>query len=822
MKYPFHEVESKWQKFWEEKKVYKTELTKIEKKLYCLVMFIYPSAAKMHIGHWYNYGPTDSWARFKKLKGFNVFEPMGYDAFGLPAENYAIKTGVHPKDSTLKNINDIRIMMKQMGGMYDWDAELMTCVPEYYKWNQWLFLQLYKKGLAYRKNAPVNWCPSCQTVLANEQVLSDGNCERCGTTVIQKNLTQWFFKITNYVDELLKGLDKIDWPEKTKLMQENWIGRSVGTEVEFAIEGYDEKITVFTTRPDTLFGVTYVVLAPEKELVQRIAKPEFKEGVDQYIESVESFSEIERTSTVKEKTGVPTGAYAINPVNDERVPIWIADYALATYGTGCVMAVPGHDERDFEFAKKFNLPIRKVILQPDSNVEAELKEAYTEVGTMVNSGKYDGINSDDGIEKITDDLQAEGLGRRKTNYRLRDWLISRQRYWGTPIPIIYCDKCGEVPVPEDQLPVVLPYDVAFKPDGGSPLASNKEFVETKCPKCGEDAHRDVDTMDTFVDSSWYYLRYMNPNFSDGMFDAKLADSWTPVDMYVGGSEHAVMHLLYARFIHKFIRDIGLVNSDEPFQRLIHQGTITAQGAKMSKSKGNVVDPHSFMENYGADVFRMYLMFMGPYELGGDWSDKGIVGVDRFVQRAYTMFEAHSNIVKKFPAKDKYEISELTEVEKSVYRKVNQSIQKTDVEIENFRFNTAVATLMELSNEMKNLSDCRKDLQTYALERFAVMIAPLAPHLGEECWKLIGNEKSLFEKPICFEVDENALTVDSMTIVIQINGKVRSKIDLPVNTSEAEVKLAVFADEKVKSYTDNKQVVKEIYVPNKIYNIVVKQ
>jgi leucyl-tRNA synthetase len=821
MKYPFQEVESNWQKFWEEKKVYKTDLTKLEKKLYCLVMFIYPSAAKMHIGHWYNYGPTDSWARFKKLKGFNVFEPMGYDAFGLPAENYAIKTGVHPKDSTLKNIKDIRDMMKQMGGMYDWDAELMTCVPEYYKWNQWLFLQLYKKGLAYRKNAPVNWCPSCQTVLANEQVLSDGNCERCGTTVIQKNLTQWFFKITNYVDELLEGLENIDWPEKTKLMQKNWIGKSIGAEVEFAIEGSNEKITVFTTRPDTLFGVTYVVLAPEKELVQRITKREFKDAVDKYIESIKSLSEFERTSTIKEKTGVPTGAYAINPVNGERVPIWIADYALATYGTGCVMAVPGHDERDFELAKKFNLLIRKVILQPHTNVEAELKEAYTEAGTMINSGKYDGINSDDGIEKITDDLQAQGLGRKKTNYRLRDWLISRQRYWGTPIPIIYCDKCGEVPVPEDQLPVVLPYDVAFKPDGGSPLASSKEFVETKCPKCDELAHRDVDTMDTFVDSSWYYLRYMNPNFGDGMFDTKLANAWTPVDMYVGGAEHAVMHLLYARFIHKFIRDLGLVNSNEPFQRLIHQGTITAQGAKMSKSKGNVVDPHSFMENYGADVFRMYLMFMGPYELGGDWSDKGIVGVDRFVQRVYTMFETHSNIAKEFPAKDKYEISELSEVEKSVYRKVNQSIQKTDVEIENFRFNTAVATLMELSNEMKNLGECRKDLQTYALERFAVMIAPLAPHLGEECWKLIGKEKSLYENPIWFDVDEKALSVDNMTIVVQINGKVRSKIDLPVNTSEAEVKQAVFADEKVKSYTDNKQVVKEIYVPNKIYTIVVK-
>lgn len=822
MKYPFKEIEAKWQKFWDENKVNKTDLTKLEKKLYTLVMFIYPSAAKMHIGHWYNYGPTDSWARFKKLKGFNVFEPMGYDAFGLPAENYAIKTGVHPKDSTLKNISDIRSMLKQMGGMYDWDSELMTCVPEYYKWNQWLFLQLYKRGLAYRKNAPVNWCPSCQTVLANEQVLNDGACERCGTIVIQKNLTQWFFKITDYADELLDGLNKIDWPEKTKLMQINWIGKSFGTEVEFAIEGHEEKITVFTTRPDTLFGVTYVVLAPEKELVQRITKPEFKNGVNKYIESIKSLTEIERTSTVKEKTGVPTGAYAINPVNGEKIPIWVADYVLATYGTGYVMAVPAHDERDFEFAKKFDLPIRKVILQEGTEPNEELKEAFTEVGTMINSGKYNGLQSDLGIEKITDDLQAKGLGKKKINYRLRDWLISRQRYWGTPIPIIYCDKCGEVPVPEDQLPVKLPYDVNFKPDGGSPLASNAEFVHTKCPKCGGDAHRDVDTMDTFVDSSWYYLRYMNPHFDKGIFDAELGNAWTPVDTYVGGAEHAVMHLLYARFIHKFIRDIGLVTSDEPFQKLIHQGTITNQGAKMSKSRGNVVDPNSFLDNYGADVFRMYLMFMGPYELGGDWSDKGIVGIDRFVQRTYTMFEAYAGIAKENPAKDKYEISELSDVEKSVYRKVNQAIHKTDIEIDNFRFNTAVAALMELLNEMKNLGECRKDLQTYALERFSVMLAPLGPHLGEECWKILGNEKSLFEKPVWFEVDQNALSVDNVTVVVQINGKVRSKIDLPVNSPQAEVKKAVFEDVKVKSYTDGKEVVKEIYVPNKIYTIVIKQ
>ena len=821
MKYPFQETEKKWQKFWDENKIHKTDLTDLEKKLYCLVMFIYPSGAKMHIGHWYNYGPTDSWARFKKLKGFNVFEPMGYDAFGLPAENYAIKTGVHPKDSTLKNISDIRDMMKQMGGMYDWDAELMTCVPEYYKWNQWLFLQLYKKGLAYRKNAPVNWCPSCQTVLANEQVLNDGNCERCGTTVIQKNLTQWFFKITDYADELLAGLDKIDWPEKTKIMQTNWIGKSSGTEVEFAIEGYDEKITVFTTRPDTLFGVTYVVIAPEKEIVQKITKPDFKKGVDDYIESVKSLSEIERTSTVKEKTGVPTGAFAINPVNGERVPVWIADYALATYGTGCVMAVPGHDERDFAFATKFNLPIKKVILQSGTKEDDPLKEAYTEIGTMINSGIYNGTQSDEGIEKITAELESKGLGRKKINYRLRDWLISRQRYWGTPIPIIYCDKCGEVPVPENELPVVLPYDVDFKPDGGSPLAGNKEFVNVNCPKCGGHAHRDVDTMDTFVDSSWYYLRYMNPSFTGGMFDSALGDKWTPVDMYVGGAEHAVMHLLYARFIHKFLRDIKLVNSDEPFKKLIHQGTITNQGAKMSKSRGNVVDPNIFLENYGADVFRMYLMFMGPYELGGDWSDKGIVGVDRFVQRVYSMFESNANLAREFQAKERYEIADLNETEKSVYRKVNQSIQKVEAELDNFRFNTVVAALMELSNELKNLNDCRKDLAVYILERLALMIAPMAPHLGEECWHLLGKEKSLFQNPAWFEVDEKALSVDSVTIVVQINGKVRSKLELAANSTEADVKKAVYEDEKVKLYTDGKSVVKEIYVPNKIYTIVIK-
>jgi len=822
MKYPFTEVEKKWKKRWEDNKTYKTDLTNLEKALYTLVMFIYPSGSKLHIGHWYNYAPTDSWARYKKLRGYNVFEPMGYDAFGLPAENYAIKTGIHPQDSTFQNIDDIREQLKTMGCMYDWDAELMTCVPEYYKWNQWLFIELYKKGLAYRKNAPVNWCPSCQTVLANEQVQSSGTCERCDTMVERKNLTQWFFKITDYADELLDGLKTIDWPEKTKTMQENWIGKSFGTEVKFGVVGHEDKeIRVFTTRPDTLFGVTYVVLAPELDLVQELTTEEYKAGVDKYIDSIKSLSEIERTSTVKEKTGVFTGAFAINPVNGEKVPIWIADYALATYGTGSVMAVPAHDERDFEFAIKFNLPIKKVILEQGTDENAELTEAFTNSGIMINSGQFNGTDSVDGKSTITEWLSENNVGEKKINYRLRDWLISRQRYWGTPIPVIYCEKCGEMTVPEEQLPVKLPYEVNFKHDGASPLVGNLEFVNTTCPKCGGPATRDVDTMDTFMDSSWYYLRYLNPKFSDGMFDTKLGNDWTPVDMYVGGAEHATMHLLYSRFIHKFLRDIGLVNSDEPFKRLIHQGTITNNGAKMSKSKGNVVNPGSFIEEYGSDVFRMYLMFMGPYELGGDWSDKGIVGVDRFVQRAYSLFESNENISKKVTAKNQFDIESLSPIEKSIYQLVNKTLSKFENEIDNFRFNTAVASLMELNNGLKELTECSDEIKRFALERFATMLAPLAPHMAEECWSIIGNEVGLFDNPVWFEIDEKALVQESVTIIVQVNGKVRAKFDLPIDVEETKVKELAWSDDKVKTHTSEKVIVKEIYIKNKIYNIVVR-
>ena len=816
MRYPYKETEEKWQKYWADNKVHKTNFEKTDNKLYTLVMFIYPSGAKLHCGHWYNYGPTDTWARYKKLKGFNVFEPMGYDAFGLPAENYAIQTGIHPQDSTLKNIKDIRSQLNKIGCMYDWDSELMTCDPKYYKWNQWLFLQLYKKGLAYRKKAPVNWCPKDQTVLANEQVQSDGTCERCGTAVIQKNLSQWFFKITDYAEELLAGLDKINWPDKTKLMQRNWIGKSVGAEVTFLIDGGDEEIKVFTTRPDTLFGATYMVLAPEHSLIDKLTTEKQKQQVEDYKESTKSLTEIERTSTAKEKTGVSIGAFAINPVNGKNIPIWIADYVLLTYGTGAIMAVPGQDERDWEFAEKFNLPIVRTV-QPPDDFEGK---AFPGDGLAINSDFLNGLNVKDAKKKTIKWLEDNDIGKGAINYRLRDWLISRQRYWGTPIPIIHCPACGEVPVDENDLPVELPYDVDFSLGGESPLARNEEYINVKCLKCGTDAKRDPDTMDTFVDSSWYYLRYLDPNISTEMFDKNLSDKWVPVDMYVGGAEHATMHLLYARFIHKFIRDLGLVNSDEPFQNLIHQGTITNQGVKMSKSKDNVVNPDEFTVNYGSDVFRLYLMFMGPYEMGGDWNDKGISGTDRFVNKVYDLFRNHENILRNILPKEKYDLSELSEDEKFIYKKTNQTLKRVNDELEHFHFNTAIAALMELLNNFKNLDKCSRELQAYVLERYAIMVAPLAPHLGEECWQLLGNTNSLFESPLWFEVDPAGFVEDTVNIAVQINGKLRSTIRMPINSEQDSVKEVVFKVEKVLKHINGKSIVKEIYVKNKIYNIVI--
>ena len=786
MKYDFLSIEKKWQKYWEENKVYSVDFQKADDKLYCLVMFLYPSADKLHIGHWYNFAPTDTWARFKRMNGFNVFEPIGYDAFGLPAENYAIKTGVHPQDSTQKNVNVIREQLKTMGAMYNFDYEVDTSKPEYYRWTQWVFLQLYKMGLAYRKNAPVNWCPQDQTVLANEQVV-DGVCERCGTAVVRKDMTQWFFKITDYADNLLEGLERIDWPERTKLMQRNWIGRSEGVEIVFKIEDSDELIRVFTTRPDTLFGATYVVLAPEHVLVKKVTRPEFKTEVDEYVDFVAHENEIERTSTSKEKTGVPTGAFAINPINGEKIPIWIADYVLSTYGTGAVMAVPAHDERDFDFAVKYKLPIRVVVQPAKGKLDEPLAAAFTDDGVAVNSGRLTGLQSEKVWDGIADELQKTGAGTRKVNYRIRDWLLSRQRYWGAPIPIVYCDSCGEVPVPEKDLPVLLPYDVEFKPAGESPLARSESFVNTKCPKCGKPAKRDVDTMDTFVDSSWYFLRYLSPHLDKAAFDKELVSKWLPVDKYVGGAEHATMHLLYARFVIKALKDGGWLNFDEPFQSLVHQGTITNQGAKMSKSRGNVVSTDKFLSTYGADTFRMFLMFMGPYDEGGDWSDRGITGVFRYLNKVVDVFEAGQSLPKSTAAK--FNMDSLNESERTVYRKLNQLIKKVTEDLDHFRFNTAIAAQMEFMNTYTQIladegSSVGHGLQAHVLRQINILLAPFAPHLSEELNEMRGGKPTIFSSEKWVTYDQTAIAEESVTIVVQVNGKVRAKLNVPINSTEA--------------------------------------
>ena len=628
-------TDEKWQKKWEETGLYRFDPEGIDKKLYCLEMFSYPSGANLHIGHWYNFGLTDTWARLKSMQGYNVFHPMGFDAFGLPAENYAIKTGIHPKDSTYANIETMEEQLKKMGATYDWNYEVVTCDPEYYKWTQWIFLKLYEHGLAYRKKAPVNWCPSCKTVLANEQV-EDGTCERCKNEVTKKDLTQWFYKITDYAQELLDCLPQLDWPEKTKKIQQNWIGRSEGAELVF--EGADGSFSfkVFTTRADTLYGVTYVVLAPENELVDKITTPEYKAAVGKYRETTNKHSEIERLSTTREKTGVFTGAYAINPVNAEKVPIWVADYVLAGYGTGCVMAVPAHDERDFEFATKYQLPIKRVI-QGGEGIDDVLP--FVEDGTLTQSEEFSGTGSAEARKGIVLKLEKQQKGALKVNFRLRDWLVSRQRYWGTPIPVIHCDDCGSVAVPEKDLPVELPYNVEFKPDGQSPLAKCEEFINAPCPKCGKPAKRDSDTLDTFVCSSWYYLRYPDNKNSEKAFDTEWIDKMLPVDKYVGGAEHAAMHLLYARFFTKALRDLGYLHFDEPFLSLVHQGTILGpDGNKMSKSLGNTVSPDDYISENGSDVFRMYLAFGFAYTEGGPWSDDGLKAISRFVGRVERLVE----------------------------------------------------------------------------------------------------------------------------------------------------------------------------------------
>ena len=797
--YNFKEVEKKWQGRWADG-LKKTQLpANVDNKFYNLTMFSYPSGDKLHIGHWYNYGPADTYARYMKMKGREVFQPQGFDAFGLPAENYAIKHGVHPAISTASNIKTMKGQLCSIGAMYDWKNEVNTSSPDYYKWTQWLFLLLYENGLAYQKNAPVNWCPSCATVLANEQV-KDGACERCKEEVTKKNLTQWFFKITKYADELLEKLDGLDWPEKTKHMQKNWIGKSTGAKIHFKVKGHDSLIEVFTTRPDTIYGATYMVLAPEHPFVDGLVEVKHMDEVKDYIEKSNKKSEIERTSIDKDKTGVFTGAYAINPINHEEIPIWIADYVIISYGTGAIMAVPSGDERDFEFAKKYELPIIEVV-SADGGLKGN-DHCFIEDGIAVNSGDCSGKTTSEAKKIINQKLVELGCGKKTTQYKLHDWLISRQRYWGTPIPIIHCKDCGEIPVPKEDLPVLLPDDLELSETYGedlSPLATSESFINTNCPKCGKNAKRDSDTMDTFVCSSWYYLRYPNSTYDEGPFDPE-GLKWLPVDTYIGGSEHATMHLLYARFMTKVLRDFGYLDFDEPFLKLYHQGTITKDGAKMSKSRENTVSPDEFINKYGSDTFRAYLMFMGPFDEGGDWNDKGITGISRFIAKIWKFCHLpHSNEVLDMDLK-----------------MIHKTIKSVDNDLGLMKFNTSISRLMECMNYFSRHDSINDDLKVLLIK----VMAPLMPHLSEELWEIRGGAESVFDE--CFPSHDESLVIDdTVSMAIQVNGKLRGTIDVAKNIDKDALLIAAKLQDNVALHMKDKEIIKEIVVPERLVNFVIK-
>ncbi len=820
------EIEKKWQKSWEENKTNKTKDESDKPKYYALSMFPYPSG-RLHMGHVRNYTITDVIARFKKMNGFNVLHPMGWDSFGLPAENAAINSGVSPAKWTFENIDYMRDQLKSLGLYYDWDREIATCKPDYYKWTQWLFLEFYKSGLAYKKEAAVNWCEKCATVLANEQVI-DGKCWRCDDDVIKKNLSQWFLKITDYADKLLEDLDQLKgWPDRVKTMQKNWIGKSQGTILKLKVAEHPEiEIPVYTTRPDTAFGITYLVLAPEHAGVEKLTTPENKEKVCQYIENAKKASEIERLSTERVKTGVPLGTHVINPLNGKKVPLWIADYALVEYGTGAVMAVPAHDTRDFEFAKKFDLPIIEVIKDPSKTSEESLNEAYTEPGVMVNSGEFDGISNEEGKKKITEFAQQKGFGHAQTQFRLRDWLISRQRYWGAPIPIVYCDKCGVQPIPNEQLPVLLPEDVDFSVKGKSPILTSETFLDTTCPNCGGTAKRETDTMDTFICSSWYFLRYIDPLNTEKVFDTDKVNRWMPVDQYVGGIEHAILHLLYSRFFVKALKDRGLLNFDEPFENLLTQGMVLKDGSKMSKSKGNTVDPDEIFQNYGADTARLFILSDSPPERDFDWSDAGVEGCYKFLNRVWRLL---SSVQENASLKtQEIDMNALDKDSKELIRFTHLTIKNISSDISNeFQFNTVISKCREFVNAISNFVNNKKQMNeneqkvlSFAVSTLVKLMAPITPHLSEEVWLGLGGQGSVHNQKWP-EYKEELTVADNVTLVIQINGKVRDKIEAPMNASKEEAEKLAFNSEKTKQYAEGKQIVKVIVVPNKLVNIVVK-
>lgn len=821
-RYDHKAIEEKWQKRWEDQDIYRTYEDPSKPEKYILEMFPYPSG-KLHMGHVRNYSIGDVVARFNIMSGYNILHPIGYDAFGLPAENAAIARSIHPREWTYSNIDSMRVQLKQLGLSYDWNREIVTASPEYYRWNQWLFLKFFERGLAYRKKASVNWCPGCETVLANEQVEA-GRCWRCGSVAEIKELEQWFLKITDYADRLLGDLDLLDgWPERVRIMQRNWIGKSEGALVDFKIKNREETITVFTTRPDTLFGATFFLLAPEHSMVDKlVAGTEYEAGAKEFRQKVASETEIDRTSVEKEKNGFFTGVYVINPVNGDEIPVYLADYVLMGYGTGAVMAVPAHDQRDFEFATKYGLPIR-VVIQPEGEMlnPTMMAQAYEGQGVMVNSGPFDGTPQTEGVKRVTGYLEEKGVGQGAVNYRLRDWLISRQRYWGTPIPVVYCEKCGLVPVPEKDLPVVLPADIEITGVGGSPLAQNASFVNTTCPKCGEPARRETDTMDTFIDSSWYFLRYCSPREEKLPFTKESVDYWMAVDQYIGGIEHAVLHLLYSRFFTKVLYDMGMVGEVEPFINLLTQGMVIKDGAKMSKSKGNVVDPGEIIDTYGADTARLFILFAAPPEKELEWSDRGVEGSYRFLNRVWRLAEDNERMVTEAHGID-YE--KLSQAERDLRFMVHKTIKRVTGDIGRFNFNTAISAIMELVNSMYKYIEKPNPSYTgvmkEAIENLILMLAPFAPHLAEELWDGLGKENSVHLQAWP-KYDPELAKAEEVTLVVQVNGKVRDKITVPADISEDEMKGTALASERVIAHIGDKEVKNIFIVPGKLVNIVVK-